>query len=189
MDAATLRDREIVSVSEATRLGKVREILFETRPLRVAALRASGEDGEFVVSLDRISRFGPDAVMVESDDVRELARAANDAERTLDELTHLKVVDEDGKALGTVSRIEFDEHTGDVERIVAGEGGMLGMGGMTATIQARAIRGVGADLLTVTSSGEVTDDHGHHPASRKDDAESSEAIRLEAGTDRRASAE
>jgi sporulation protein YlmC with PRC-barrel domain len=186
MDAAALIDREIVSVNEATRLGKVREILFDTHPLRVSAIKASGDEGEFIISLERVSRLGPDAVMVESGNARELARAADQAERTLEELTHLKVVDEDGKALGTVRRIEFDEHTGEVQQVVAGGGGLLGMGGVTVTIRARAIRGVGTDLLTVASSGEVADDHGHD---RDDQAESSDAIQLEAGNDRRSGAE
>ncbi|HVM29409.1 MAG TPA: PRC-barrel domain-containing protein [Candidatus Limnocylindrales bacterium] len=154
MDAGALRDREIVSVQEAHRLGKVREVLFETQPLRVAALKASGDEGEFIIALDRVSRFGPDAVMVESPSVREIARGARDNERTLDELTHLKVVDEDGRSLGTVRSIEFDPDSGAVERIIAGESGMLGMGGMKATIQASGIRGVGTDLLTVASSAD-----------------------------------
>jgi uncharacterized protein YrrD len=187
MDAAELRDREIVSVAGANRLGKVREVLFETQPLRVAALKASGDEGEFIISLDRVSRFGPDAVMVESPNVREIARAARDTERTLDELTHLKVVDEDGRSLGTVRSIEFDPQSGDVERVIAGEGGMLGMGGTKATIRRQGIRGVGMDLLTVASS-QAHDDQRHeseHEAERYE----AEPYEADAGTDERARAE
>jgi sporulation protein YlmC with PRC-barrel domain len=173
MDAATLKDREIISVEGATRLGKVSEILFDTQPLRVVALRVHGDDGEFVVRTDRISRFGPDAVMVESPSVREMARPTRESERTLDDLTNLKVVDEDGKNLGTVRSIEFNPDNGEVEHVVAGGGGMLGMGGMTATIRASGIRGVGTDLLTVAASGEaereLERDHARHDTSRRSD--------------------
>jgi sporulation protein YlmC with PRC-barrel domain len=167
MDAASLRELEIISVAQANRLGKVSEVLFEIDPLRVAALRASGDEGEFVISIERVSRFGPDAVMVEKPSVRELARAPRASERTLEELTQLKVVDEDGKGLGTVRTIEFDPDSGTVERIVAGESGMLGLGGMTATIAARAVRGVGTDLLTVASSGEAAES-GHDTRDSRD---------------------
>lgn len=152
MDAATLKDMAIVSVTGATRLGTVNEVLFETEPLRVSALRGTSDEGEFTLSIDRISRFGPDAVMVENPEVKELARGAGRNERTLEELTHIKVVDEDGRNLGTVRRVEFDPDSGRVEQIVTGEGGTLGIGGMKATIRAAGIRGVGTDLMTVASS-------------------------------------
>jgi sporulation protein YlmC with PRC-barrel domain len=184
MDAASLRELEIISVAQANRLGKVSEVLFEIDPLRVAALRANGDEGEFVIPIERIRRFGPDAVMVENSSVRELARAPRASERTLDELTHLKVVDEDGKGLGTVRTIDFDPDSGRVEQLVAGEGGRLGIGGMTATIQARAIRGVGTDLLTVASSGGSEDNAQH-----EDGHDSEEPIELGSGADEPARAE
>jgi uncharacterized protein YrrD len=196
MDAAALRGREIVSVQEAHKLGKVREVLFETQPLRVAALKASGDDGEFIIALGHISRFGPDAVMVESPSVREIAREARESERTLEELTHLKVVDEDGQGLGTVRSIEFDPENGEVLRLTSGEGGMLGMGGMTATIRAAGIRGVGTDLLTVASSEHHDDDADdtdmHDPRDRDRDRDRVQVYRDDrddAGADGRPRAE
>ncbi|HWH27784.1 MAG TPA: PRC-barrel domain-containing protein, partial [Mycobacteriales bacterium] len=70
MDAASLKNQTIVAVSGAEKLGTVNEILFETDPLRVAALKATDANGDFVVPFERVRRFGPDAVMVESADVR-----------------------------------------------------------------------------------------------------------------------
>jgi sporulation protein YlmC with PRC-barrel domain len=153
MDAATLKDRPIVSVSEAMRLGKVDEVLFVTDPLRVAALRASGDDSDFIVPIDRINRFGPDAVMVETPDVRELAHGTDPNVRTLADLRRLKVVDEEGNDLGTVRTVEFNPDDGQVEQLITGDGGPLGIGGRRATIKARAIRGVGPELVTVASAG------------------------------------
>lgn len=187
MEAASLKEREIISIAHATRLGKVSEVLFEVDPLRVAALRANGDDGEFVISIERVSRFGPDAVMVEDPSVRELARPPRASERTLEELTHLKVVDADGKGLGTVRSIDFDPDSGRVEQLVAGESGRLGFGGMTATIQARAIRGVGTDLLTVASSSESPGRVGQ--ADQPDDHASDKPVELSSGANERARAE
>lgn len=177
MDAGTLKDRPIVAVSGAARLGKVSEILFETDPLRVSAIKASGDEGEFIVPIDRVSRFGPDAVMVETAEVKELSRATSSTERTLAELTQLKVVDEDGRRLGSVRSVEFDPDSGKVEQILAGEGGMLGIGGIRATIRASGVRGVGTDLLTVASSEA-------HDEAERDEPERDEPERGEPAHDR-----
>jgi sporulation protein YlmC with PRC-barrel domain len=155
MDAASLRNQAIIAVSGAERLGTVSEILFETQPLRVAALKASDDNGDFIVPIERVKRFGPDAVMVESPDVRATARGVGPGLRSLAELSGLKVMDEDGKSLGSVRAVEFDPDTGQVEELSAGSGGGVFGGGMNATIRARAIRGIGPDLVTVASSGEV----------------------------------
>jgi sporulation protein YlmC with PRC-barrel domain len=157
MDASKLRDQEIISVAGARRLGTVSEILFHTDPLRVAALKASDDSGDFVVPIERVKQFGHDAVMVETPDARATARDVDHNLRTLEELTTMGVVDEDGNNLGTVRGVEFDPDSGKVEQLSAGSsGGILG-GGMSATIRAQAIRGIGADLVTVASSGDVSD--------------------------------
>ena len=152
MDAAKLNNVAIVSVSEAARLGRITDVMFKTDPLRVSALKASGDSGDFTVPMNQIASIGPDAVMVEKPSVRQPPAGGQAGDRSLAELTSMKVVDEDGRYLGVVRTIEIDPRSGDVEQILAGEGGMLGVGGSHAAIRPSAVRGIGSDLMTVASS-------------------------------------
>lgn len=151
MDPATLKNLAIVSVEGAARLGRVREVLFATDPLRVAALQAADKSGESIVPFDRVSSFGPDAVMVETPDVSQHSPQPSSPLRSLAELVKLKVVDETGAYVGTVKTLDFDRDTGRVEHLVAEAGGVLGMGARRLTVEARDLRSVGADLLTISS--------------------------------------
>lgn len=163
MDATKLNNVAIVSVSEATRLGRITDVLFKTDPLRVSALKASGDSGEFSVPMSQIARIGPDAVMVEKPSVKQPATGTQASDRSLAELTSMKIVDEDGRYLGMVRTIEIDAESGHVEQIVAGEGGMLGVGGSRATIRPDSVRGVGSDLITVARSA-AEGGGGEYPA-------------------------
>ena len=154
MDAETLNDVAVVSVNEAARLGRVTDTLFATEPLRVAALRAGGASGEFVLPLERITNFGSDAVMVESPNVTELSRQGGSFGQLLSlaDLKKLKIVDEAGNYVGTLRAVNFDPASGRVDRLSAETGGVLGIGGRKVTIEAGDVRSVGTDLVTVASS-------------------------------------
>ena len=157
MDANSLNDVAVVSVTGAARLGRVTQVLFETDPLRVAGLKAAAASGEFILPFDQVSRFGSDAVMVETPDVTQLSRegSAFSQLRTLTELKKLKVVDEAGTYVGTVQAVHFDPESGRVERLVAQSGGVLGLGRRGMDIEGTNVRSVGPDLLTITSSPEA----------------------------------
>lgn len=154
MDAETLNDVAVVSVNEAARLGRVTDILLATEPLRVAALRAGGTSGEFVLPFERIANFGSDAVMVESPNVTELSRQGGSFGQLLSlaDLKKFKIVDDAGTYLGTLRAVDFDPSSGRVDRLSAEAGGVLGIGGRKVTIEASEIRSVGNDLVTVASS-------------------------------------
>jgi sporulation protein YlmC with PRC-barrel domain len=158
MDADSLNNVAVVSVVEAARLGRVTEVLFEIEPLRVAALKAAAASNEFFVPFEQVSNFGTDAVMVKTPDVTELSRQDSSYShlRSLTELKKLKVVDEAGTYLGTIRTVEFDPMSGQVQRLVAEQGGVLGVGRHKETIDGQAVRGVGSDLLTVAHTPEAT---------------------------------
>jgi sporulation protein YlmC with PRC-barrel domain len=160
MDAERLNDVAVVSVTEAARLGRVRDVLFQTEPLRVAAIKAAGPSSEFILPFDRVSSFGSDALMVETPDVTQLSRTDGSFGQLLglSELKKLKVVDEEGTYVGTVRAVDFDPDSGRVERLFAEAGGMLGIGGTKTTIEAQMVRSVGSDLLTVASKRDVSAD-------------------------------
>ncbi len=157
MDADSLNDVAIVSVTGAARLGRVSDVLFATDPLRIAALKATGEPNEVILPFDQVSNFGSDAVMVESPDVTQLSRQGGSFSqlRSLTELKKLKVVDQAGTYVGTIRTVDFDPETGRVNRLVVGSGGVLGMGGRNTTIEGEAVLSVGSDLLTIASGPEA----------------------------------
>lgn len=154
MDAKSLKNVAIVSVEGAARLGRVTEVLFETDPLRLAALRASDQSGESILPFDQVKSFGSDAVMVETPDVSQVSRQLDSFThlRSLADLQKLKVVDETGGFIGTVTAVHFDPDSGRVERLMAQTGGVLGVGARGTTIEGQNVRSVGPDLLTITAN-------------------------------------
>ncbi len=157
MDAHTLKGMAIVSVQEGTKLGKVEQLLLDLMTQRVTALRAKGESGTFIVRFEDVQSIGADAITVASSAAIRTPSigGATDGLRDLDELGKLKVVDGAGTFLGTIAHIEFDPTSGEITQLTAHKGGMLGMGGTTTPIDARAIVSVGPELLTVTAEPAV----------------------------------
>jgi sporulation protein YlmC with PRC-barrel domain len=159
MDAGKLLGMAIVSLSEATRLGTVTDVLFATGPLRVAALQAAGDGTGFVIRFELVRNLGTDAVTVESSQVTQVAGAGS----TIGDLTglarlrKLKVVDDAGTFVGTVHAARIDPLTGSVVELATRKGGVLGVGRNETVIPAAAIRTVGSDVLTVSTAASETD--------------------------------
>lgn len=153
MDANTLKGMAIVSLQEGTKLGQVEQPLFDLTARRVAALRVKGDDGAFIVRFDGVQSVGADAITIASSAATQTSSGSATADdlRDLDALGKLKVVDHAGTFLGTVSHVEIDPASGEITRLDAHKGGMLGMGGTTTPIDARAIVSVGPELLTVNT--------------------------------------
>lgn len=153
MDANTLNDFPIVSIRGAARLGRVKDVLFATDPLRVAALRTTDDWGESIVPFERITSFGNDAVMVETDDVGERSPLGDlRSFRSLKSIHNVKIVDETGAYVGSVKSVHFDPDSGRVDRVVAATGGLMGLAGATTTVEAADLRGFGDDILTISST-------------------------------------
>jgi sporulation protein YlmC with PRC-barrel domain len=157
MDAHTLKGMAIVSVQESTKLGSVEQPLLDMTARRIAALRVTGAQGTFILPFDRIARIGADAITVESSAATQTPSTGGAADGLVDlnALGKLKVVDSEGTLLGTVSHVEFDPTSGEITQLAAHKGGMLGMGGTTTPIDARAIVQVGPVLLTVNMEAAI----------------------------------
>ena len=154
MQAEKLKGMAIVSISEASRLGVVTDVLFETGPLRVAALQAASDDTEFVIPFGLVRSLGSDAVTVESSQVTQIASAGSTIGSLtgLEQLRKLKVVDDAGTFIGTVHSARLDPETGAVLELETRKGGILGVGQVETIIPAGAIRTIGTEVLTVSTA-------------------------------------
>jgi sporulation protein YlmC with PRC-barrel domain len=178
MDAKSLVGIAVVSVTEAARLGRVADVLFDTNPLRVAALKATTDKADFAVPFDQIRKIGSDAVMVDRPEATQMSSADGTFGRLngLDHLEKLKIVDDAGTFIGTLQKVDFDVETGHVERLQARRGGILGAGGTTTTIEAGAVHSVGDDVLTIAAEPH---DAGRHHADRESDERTTQAVERE----------
>ena len=151
MQASAFNGLAVVSIAGGVKLGTIIEVLFDLTTFRLAALLiTSGDRQQFVVPFSAIHTIGPDAVMVPSDQSTQRYAAPFDGLARLDDVVKLKVVDEAGSVLGTVSGIEVDPETREITAVQVHQGGMLGLGGTTTTIPAASIRGV--DQLMVVAA-------------------------------------
>ncbi len=157
MDAHTLKSMAIVSLAEGTRLGYVEQPLLDLTARKVVALQAKGASGTFIVPFDDVTSVGTDAITVASSQVTQTPSTggAADGSLDLDALRKLKVVDRAGTLLGTISRVEIDPASGAITQLTAHKGSILGMGGTTTPIGAKAIVSVGPELLTVNIEAPV----------------------------------
>jgi len=157
MDAHTLKGMAIVSVQEGTKLGYVEQPLLDLTARKVVALQVRGESGTFIVPFDEVASVGTDAITVASSAATQTPSTGGVADGLcdLDALRKLKIVDQAGTLLGTISRVEIDPASGEIIQLAAHKGGMLGMGGTTTPIDARAIVSVGPELLTVNTEASV----------------------------------
>jgi uncharacterized protein YrrD len=113
VNAAHLKGRAIVTLSDAAKIGAVDDILFDSEYRQVLGftLRHGPFGASDAVTRDRVSTVGQDALTV----------TGPDAVNTLDRLTTLtgasslsqaqqtQVVTESGTLLGTISQVELDD--------------------------------------------------------------------------------
>jgi sporulation protein YlmC with PRC-barrel domain len=152
MKASELKGKAVASMADGVQIGRVEEVLFDTTALRVAALVLTTTGGRSTLPFAAVRSLGADAITVESATATQPAAAQADAGnllRALGDLTGLKVVNGEGAYLGDVRDVAIEQASGALTQIDAHSGGILGMGGTTATIPASAIRGIGPELITV----------------------------------------
>jgi sporulation protein YlmC with PRC-barrel domain len=159
MKVDAFKQLPVVSIGTGAKLGYVDDLLFETSPLRVAALRVKAEGQQIVVPWSMVKTIGPDAIMVPDD----AAAHTTSSESSLSSLPDiaairkLKVVDEGGTFVGTVKEMDVDPNSGAITQVEAHEGGVLGIGGKTTTIAAADIRSIGDEVLVVTTPASAQD--------------------------------
>jgi sporulation protein YlmC with PRC-barrel domain len=172
MNATDLKDMAVVSLQEGTKLGRVEEPLFDLAARQLGALQVKGEDGTFILPFAQIQHIGTDAVTVTSSQVTQTPSSggATDALLDLHALKSLKIVDQAGTFLGTLSDVDVDPVSGEVTKLIAHKGGLLGLGGTTTPIASTAIVMVGQELLTVTMETETTTTVSSHEQPGEEEA-------------------
>ena len=160
MKASELNGMAVVSLQEGAKIGHVDQPMFDLSARQLRALHVKGDSGISVLPFSAIENIGSDAITVITSQVTQTPGfdSANQGSLDLQSLRKLKIVDQDGTFLGTLSEIEFDPTNGQVTQLTAHKGGVLGMGGTTTVIDTTAALTVGAELLTVNA--EIADPPG-----------------------------
>lgn len=158
MKAKDLKGLAVVSLDAATRLGRVEDLFFDTAQLRVMALEMSQGGQRAAIPFSEIRAIGRDAVTIDNSQGTQMASAGNPVAHLprLDQVTKLKIVDESGSLLGTITDFEFDQQSGQLERLEGHRGGTFGIGGTTFHVPAQAIRSVGAEMIVVVPPNSST---------------------------------
>ena len=159
MKASRLKDKPVVSMADGAQVGTVKELLFDTSDFRLTALLLRAESGESTLPFASIRSIGPDAVMIESaaDTAGAQGQAALDTTRGLEDLMGLSAVNVEGTLLGKVKELEIGDEDGRLTKLEVHRGGVLGIGGTTATVSPSEIRSIGPKLITVDMPAEESE--------------------------------
>jgi sporulation protein YlmC with PRC-barrel domain len=154
MNTDKLKGIAVVAMAEGAKLGTIDRALFDPATLELRALQITGDGRTFIVPWELVQTIGADAVMVASSQVAQTAAQGGPFGNLVDlsALQRLKVVDAAGTLVGTITDLEPDPTTGRPLRLIIHKGGFLGRFGETTMIDAAAIRGIGADIITVTDA-------------------------------------
>src|SRR5579871_2054439 len=127
MNVHAFKHLPIVSIETGAKLGYVDDLLFDTTPLRVAALHVKAEGQAFLVPWARVTTIGPDAIMVPQDDATHTLSSESSLSTLpgIETMRMLNVVDEGGTFLGTVKELDVDPQSGAITQIEAHTGGVL----------------------------------------------------------------
>jgi uncharacterized protein YrrD len=116
----------VVSRTTAETLGELRHMVVDTSRRHVAAIvvnKGKGKRHAFLVDWEHVSGFGPDAVMVESEDT--LRPPTDDQEQAAAdgklELVGKRALSEKGNEHGPIADVEFDPDSGNIGSVLVGE--------------------------------------------------------------------
>ncbi|MGO8859856.1 MAG: PRC-barrel domain-containing protein [Acidimicrobiales bacterium] len=133
--------RMVVSRASAKRLGVVKHLLIDAEQRQIAAVVMGRGKKAQLVDWDQLSGFGPDAVMIVSEDV--LRPPGSDRERAAAqgnfELVGKRALSEGGNELGQIDDVTFNADTGELEDLLIGDrhiqaGSLLGSGSYAAVL-------------------------------------------------------
>ena len=159
MRTKELQGKAVVSLTDASKLGYVDDLLFDTGGLRLVAFEMSMTGQRALLPFSEVRSIGKDAITVPSSQVTQAATSGSPLLRLarLADLTKLKVVDEDGTFVGNVTELEIDPRDGRISEVAAHRGGVLGLGGTSVPISASAIRSIGPEVIIVSRLAESPD--------------------------------
>ena len=134
--------RKVVSRATAEALGELSHMVVDTSRRHVAAIVVTkGKKHAFLVDWEHVSGFGPDAVMVESEDV--VRSPTGDHEQAAAhgklELVGKRALSERGNEHGPIADVEFDPDSGNIGFVLIGEEripatDLLGVGSYAAVL-------------------------------------------------------
>jgi uncharacterized protein YrrD len=130
----------VLSRATAEKIGEVGQFVVDGPGRRVAAIVVGKGRKARVVDWDAIAGFGPDAVMVESE---QRLREPHDGETKLDWLGR-RVLNDRGFELGPVEDVEFDAESGALQQVRVKGGAVAG---------ADQVLGAGSYAVVVASDG------------------------------------
>jgi sporulation protein YlmC with PRC-barrel domain len=141
----------VISINEGARLGTVKDIALHPGDRQVEGFLLSTEGHDGYLPFARLSKIGPDAIMVESKSaVVPEGEAA--ALFSVNELGKMEVMNTAGTKLGSVADLEFDLTSGALASIELKAGGVFGIGAQKSVIPASQIRSFGEDVITVEAA-------------------------------------
>jgi sporulation protein YlmC with PRC-barrel domain len=137
--------RKVVSRASAEELGRLTHIVVDVPQRQVRALVTGKGRKSGLVDWDQVGGFGPDAVMVVSEDALHRPRDAAEsaaADGKL-ELVGKRVLSDTGDSLGEATDVVFDPESGAVESLTVGERevpatSLLGVGSYAVVVKAPA---------------------------------------------------
>jgi hypothetical protein len=143
-----LRGRAVISLSEGEKLGAVKDLVLHPgdRQIEGFVLETGGADS--FLPFGRLSKVGPDAIIVESNGAVEPANQLNGSLLVAD-ISKMEVMNSEGTKLGQVADIDFDLTTGALNTIELKAGGVFGLGAQKSSIPSSQIRAFGADVITI----------------------------------------
>lgn len=158
MKASDLKGIAVVSLEGAVKMGHVDDVLFDTSSMRIIGFDLKEESGQHsYIPFPEVHRIGRDAVTVNGPNSRQIGGSGspmNDQPRIHD-LEKLKVVDDAGTFLGTVSEIEVAPETGEITSLQAQRGGVFGIGATKTEVSRPDVRSVGPEVLVVSTLAEA----------------------------------
>jgi uncharacterized protein YrrD len=153
MRADELKGRAVVTLADATRIGRIDDVLFDTNYRTVLGFRVKAGVLSHAEALPRagVSAIGPDAVTVADHS------AVNDEDRfaeltgalTLDSAQRMKVVTEGGELLGMVKAVELDDAAEHVQAYTLDAPLLDRMRGRAPQIHAEDVTRFGADGIMI----------------------------------------
>lgn len=108
----------VFSITTGEKLGEVQDVVFQRKSKKIPALILKNRfiiNGTAAVLFSDISSIGKDAVMVRDKSV--IIKPSSDITIDRIDLNGISIYTKDGKGIGTVKDVLFDEQTGNIEGV------------------------------------------------------------------------
>jgi uncharacterized protein YrrD len=175
--AKDLLGKKVLSIHEGKFIEDVDDVVYDPQANEIKALIVD-KGGWFsdtkIVLFDDVKKIGKDAVIVEDEDVmKKVSEVGEQIEQMTQNgiLSHAPIVTEEGKKLGTISDLFFDDTTGKVTELEVSQGFKDFQSGKIR-VKVSDVISVGRDATIVrnynTSSNERPRIHGRLPKKVED---------------------